>query len=78
MQLPLDSSPILRIMADMEEKLAELGISKSKASRYFGVSRGTVLRWCSGSVPSHVTLHLDYLISCHRLIVDLKTGYKKK
>ena len=46
----------------MKKTLESLNVSQAAASRYFGVHRNTVSRWCDGKAPLAVTMVLEDMI----------------
>jgi len=56
----------------MRQLLSDLKCNKTRASEYFGVSRGTIYKWLAGSAPAHVINHLELLVSFQRRINELR------
>jgi len=46
----------------MKKTLESLNVSQAAASRYFGVHRNTVSRWCESGAPRAVMMVLDDLV----------------
>jgi len=54
----------------MYDILKSLNVSKAAAARYFGVSRGSVDRWCRGRCPVAVMMVLEGLVVGRKKALD--------
>jgi len=54
----------------MDDILKSLNVSKAAAARYFGVSRGAVIRWCRGRCPVAVMMVLDGMVVGRKKALD--------